>query len=824
VGSLGLPGTQWADGELLDAKKQARDLSVLLWELMERGEICLSPPLCVVFVGLGSGGNAILHFAGTFLIDAKFAALRDSARFLALVNPFPASPKATSEILLVKRQLQMLKKTLGKGAHHEKLQALVTALFSAEFIEKSGRATVLKEFWATRQSLELPEPGCSKSAPNTPRNQHTRSNDPPVLGCIDGVLRGATLGTLESIVNVPVLLITSTRDALGSNTELGSSIGAEDVDSLQQLVSSNRHRRIMVYPIQAGREALQEAPVRTLEIIWGAIRAAQMKPVVPHATGSGYSQDGQSKDDVLDVIGVPAECESSLPSCSQSDDLGEGVFIDEVNPPIGIPAETESGGKRKSKTSLTPSERKRDDASPKGRRAREFDARKERAAERKAKRERLKRQQELDRLKRAKKQQHEILEQQQECISMQEEDDRSTAVDRHIRDLEIWASRVAFAKERALELTSTRDASDQKLIEDQLARDRADQHIQRNELFRQRKIDLMEQDTVDEPVKVALGVADDQFHEGRHDDVDFARDSCQNLLDQLLLLRQRIVKTMQMERLRREQLETFQTQHQKLETDLRQGERLQRTYARGGVTAGILGDVSVQELKDVDASVARQHILLGKYQSVLNERREIWGLCVSRIQKLKIALRAKEADLRTQFQKVQVSMAGLRKKAERIRAKDESLAALRASVESKTKIMKTRVDLLTTEQSLLDSHTGQYFDSDIWQQGVTQRMSKATFAQDLQVELKRLARNIDGNIQQTKLIDETLARDIAGGQEVEMITQKLGQIVHVSQERLNRMASRTVVQELRDVLETQQESDDASVSAKTEEKNLAEVV
>ncbi|CAM9506461.1 unnamed protein product [Ectocarpus fasciculatus] len=825
VGSLGLPCTQWADGELLDAKKQARDLSVLLWELMERGEICLSPPLCVVFVGLGSGGNAILHFAGTFLMDAKFTALRNSARFLALVNPFPASPKATSEILLVRRQLQMLKKTLDKGTHHEKLQALVTALFSAEYIEKSGRVTVLEEFWATRQSLKLPEPGCPKSAPNTPRNQHTRSINPSgVLACIDGVLRGATLGTLESTISVPVLLITSTRDALGSNTELGPSIGAEDVDSLQQLVSSNRHRRIKVYPIQAGREALQEAPVRTLEIIWGAIHAAQMKPVVPHATGSGYFRDGQSKDDVLDVIGVSGECESSLPSCSQSGDLGEGVSTDKANPLIGIPNETESGGKRKSKTSPTPSERKRDDASPKGRRAREFDARKERAAERKVKKERIKRQQELDRLKRADKQQHEILEQQQECTSMQEEDDRSTAVDRHIRDLEIWASSVAFAKERALELTSTRDASDQKLIEDQLARDRADQHIQRNELFRQRKIDLMEQDDVDEPKKRSTGVADDQLQEGRHDDVDVARDSCQGLLDQLLLLRQRIVKTMQMERLRREQLETFQTQYQRLETDLRQAERLQRTYARGGVTAGILGEVSVQDLKDVDASVARQHILLGKYQSVLNERREIWDLCVSRIQKLKIALCAKEADLRTQLQEVRVSMAGLRKKAERIRAKNESLAALRASVESKTKIMKSRVELFTTEQSLLASHTGPYFDSDIWQQGVTQRMSKATFAQDLQVELKCLARNIDGNIQQTKLIDETLVRDIAEGQKVEMITQKLGQIAHVSQERLDRMVSRTVVQELRDELDTQEQSEDASVSAKTEEKTLAEMI
>lgn len=107
---------------------------------------------------------------------------------------------------------------------------------------------------------------------------------------------------------------------------------------------------------------------------------------------------------------------------------------------------------------------------------------------------------------------------------------------------------------------------------------------------------------------------------------------------------------------------------------------------------------------------------------------------------------------------------------------------------------------------------------------VQNKLECSTYVLCAQVELKRLARNIGGNIQQTELIDETLARDIAEGQKVEMSTQKLGQIVHVSQERFNRMVSRTVVQELRDVLDTQQESDDASVSPKTEEKTLAEVV
>lgn len=294
-----------------------------------------------------------------------------------------------------------------------------------------------------------------------------------------------------------------------------------------------------------------------------------------------------------------------------------------------------------------------------------------------------------------------------------------------IRESEVWASSVADAKERALELTSTRDASDQKLMEDQLARERAQQHVLRNELFRQRKLDLLEQDGGVEHVTTSTG--------GRHDEVGFAQEACRNLLDQLSSLRRRIVKTMQMELLRREQLETFQSQYYKLEAELRASQRLQSTYARGGTAAGILGEVPAQQLKDIDESVARQHALLGTYQSVLKERREIWELTVSYIQNLKIMISTKESELQKTLQEVRLNMAILRRKAGGIRAKSESLAALRASVESETKTMQSRVKLLTREQSLLKLHNGNFFDSGIWQQGVTQRMSKERFGQDLQV-------------------------------------------------------------------------------------------
>lgn len=138
IGSLGLPGTQWAEGEVLDAKTQAQGLSTLLLELMERGELRVDPSLCVVFMGLGSGANAVLHFAATFLMNAKFASLREATRFLALTNPFSTNLTNSLESHRAKRSLKTLRRNIETGAHHEQLHSLVTALFSPEYIRKVG--------------------------------------------------------------------------------------------------------------------------------------------------------------------------------------------------------------------------------------------------------------------------------------------------------------------------------------------------------------------------------------------------------------------------------------------------------------------------------------------------------------------------------------------------------------------------------------------------------------------------------------------------------------------------------------------------------------
>lgn len=289
-----------------------------------------------------------------------------------------------------------------------------------------------------------------------------------------------------------------------------------------------------------------------------------------------------------------------------------------------------------------------------------------------------------------------------------------------------WATGVAEAKERAVELTSARDSKENKLAEDRLAHDRADQHVQRVELFHQRKLDLLELDDVTDTEPVPYG-------DIQNAEADLALDACHKLLEQLLSLRRRVVKSMQVELIRRDQLANFESQYHKLEADLRQAERQQRTYARGSAAGNVLDETPLQELSDIKASVAKQESQFCTFQSVLKERREMWGLAVSHMQRLKIAIHKKETEIRVTLREIGGNIDSLRNEGGRIHAKNEELVTLKTGIEEHTKAMRKRANVLVHEQTLLCGHKGPYFDADIWQPGVTQRMTAARFSLDMQV-------------------------------------------------------------------------------------------
>lgn len=95
-----------------------------------------------------------------------------------------------------------------------------------------------------------------------------------------------------------------------------------------------------------------------------------------------------------------------------------------------------------------------------------------------------------------------------------------------------------------------------------------------------------------------------------------------------------------------------------------------------------------------------------------------------------------------------------------------------------------------------------------------------------QTELMDVQRGIERNMQQTKSLDENLEEGLGSAQEIELKMQKLGQIVYVTEERLKRMLAKSVVQELQDILDDEQETHrpDASGAAKSNDASLAETV
>lgn len=206
-----------------------------------------------------------------------------------------------------------------------------------------------------------------------------------------------------------------------------------------------------MYPVQAGREILQEAPLQMVRVLLEAIRAAQeAATVAPLARG-------MHRTDVTELERESREPSIGIPFCLR--DQREG-YLSKVAAEV-VCGETcyecrdddqdhrhRTASDRKSRgsdetagrggcsslecVSPVPSREALKPTANEGRRARDFAARKERAATRKALKDRLNRQQEVARLKKIKQHAVDALEQEQEVLIMQREDQRSTIVDQLI--------------------------------------------------------------------------------------------------------------------------------------------------------------------------------------------------------------------------------------------------------------------------------------------------------------------------------------------------------------------------------------------------------
>lgn len=215
-----------------------------------------------------------------------------------------------------------------------------------------------------------------------------------------------------------------------------TSLEAEEVHSLFDLVNGQKRCRVLVLPVPAGREVLQEDPSRILQILLDAIDAAKARSLVL----SGRNGEHPNEDPTSENIWQRNETSSadhnvikeSRPGSTDSGSERQ-VCVASDSPSTASDWETDQAGHKTRVVHEDPSVSTTHAARGKSRRAREFDLRKERAAERKRRNERLRRQDEIANLRKAKKQMAERANEQGELAAMEREDNRSRAADDYLR-------------------------------------------------------------------------------------------------------------------------------------------------------------------------------------------------------------------------------------------------------------------------------------------------------------------------------------------------------------------------------------------------------
>lgn len=97
---------------------------------------------------------------------------------------------------------------------------------------------------------------------------------------------------------------------------------------------------------------------------------------------------------------------------------------------------------------------------------------------------------------------------------------------------------------------------------------------------------------------------------------------------------------------------------------------------------------------------------------------------------------------------------------------------------------------------------------------------------DVQEELDTTRLSIQDNEQHIKRIDETLAVDVMASQEIDLKSRRLTQIVQTTEEKLNRMMSKTIAQELQAYLGAEEETKplDATTMLEREKGSVADKV
>ena len=273
VGLPGLPNTLWQKGTVLNNETHSECLSNLLNHVESNGEFNTKPPVPTFFLGFGVGAACLNYFVTSQFNDDRHRALKNNTRCIILCNNFS---KINQEL---KRTIQGVRRVFKKDDHAERMQIIMSILFSDEYLDKRGREEAMEEFWATRSRISLRDDPKPKKNPFLMCSGNGKEG---VVALLHGMQSSIDTTPNFDLITVPLLMVQASKDNFVAPTNIEVFEQTEEefavLPSPRDLLDPPEHvvddKMINVQWLHCGHEVLQERKTAITSLIFKMVDAA----------------------------------------------------------------------------------------------------------------------------------------------------------------------------------------------------------------------------------------------------------------------------------------------------------------------------------------------------------------------------------------------------------------------------------------------------------------------------------------------------------------------------------------------------------------------
>lgn len=777
VGLPGLPHTTWPEGWVLNSDLHSRSIAKLLVYLKKEGRIGGSNSSEPVFMmGFGLGAYSLSRFIVNFLPGMSW--LESRLKVVSFVNGILKFNKAFKKIC------KDLRQSLTTAGTFEVNELMTSLHFWDQYLSINGREECLRKFWSMRKDLR-----------NDGREEDEKEKAGLSYFGVLEMLKGILInpddfdGAMILETEIPVIVIQSTEDVFVDPRNAAlfqpSSLPPERrlVDDVTDCLDPSA---VFVNWLKAGHEVVQERNSFILGLI---SNLAQMCGIHPSDVVVVEEKSSDVDDEVFDVLALSevrkkqreaeikekkrAEYERILAEKAsiEKETEEEATRIEKELKELAkkeaadLAIEREYAAhemvrleiiRREEEAALLDQERELERIENDNRRERlntEKEKRLKLADERRRREAWAAKKAEMDVLYDKEREVAEMKNEARELKAMAKEEFRCHHAEDYFKECEIAERSADLSKHKSKLLIQSRKEEAIKRVEEQMALERS----RRIEERRRKAEEIVKQ--IDAEELILTGEQDGGYNyessDGDKVDVIAVILATQRLLKDLMECRQQSVEALKRQMLIEQKYYMFKKQCSSLEVDL---QRLRRAIRLIQINPSIVGahGKAVNEIAELNKSLSQKEESFAELSAVTQQREAQLSASNRRVQLLKIASRERDALMSHRIKEMHELEITLTKKVRALKMDREHIVVERDKFRIKDIVSQNRIDAINKELKRIKDHTSEFVDTDVWVEGVMQRVRNVDLKKYLNKELEIASQKKHENHQSILDLNEKL--------------------------------------------------------------------